>query len=160
MNSIQNSLVVSAIIPTSTTSTSTATNGTTIDLGAGAPLALGGFHSLNFICNRGDTVAATTSFKVQENINSTWTDISGASVTYPSGTAGTALISVTLGGPRQNQLRAVYTTGSAAGTYLFSVVCVGQYPTLGVVGTTEIARATSAGLITGNTTNGAGRAIV
>ena len=160
MNVIHNSLIASAIIPTSTTSTSTATNGSTIDVGAGSLLALGGCHSLNFICNRGDTVAATTSFKVQENINSTWTDITNASVTYPSGTAGTALVSVTLGGSRQSQLRAVYTTGSAAGTYLFSVVCVGQYAINGVVGTTEIARATSQGLITGNTTNGAGRAIV
>ncbi|NBW13387.1 MAG: hypothetical protein EBR82_35805 [Caulobacteraceae bacterium] len=154
MNNIQNSLIVNAIIPTSTTSTSTATNGATIDLGAGSPLALGGFQSLNFIVNRGDTVAATTAFKVQENIATVWTDISGASVTMPSGTAGTAMVSVTLGGSRQSQLRAVYTTGSAAGTYLFSAICVGQYPANGVVGATESARATSAGMVAG------GRAVV
>ena len=154
MNFIQNSLIINAIIPTSTASTSTATNGSTIDLGAGSPLALGGFQSLNFIVNRGDTVAATTAFKVQENIASVWTDISGASVTLPSGTAGTAMISVTLGGSRQAQLRAVYTTGSAAGTYLFSVICVGQSPNVGVAGATESARATSAGMLAG------GRAVV
>ena len=156
MNDIQNSLIINAIIPTSTTSTSTATNGATIDLAAGSPLALGGFQSLNFIVNRGDAVAATTTFKVQENIASVWTDISGATVTLPSGAGGTgtAMVCVTLGSNRQAQLRAVYTTGSAAGTYLFSAICVGQYPSFGVRGTDESARAVSAGMVSG------GRAVV
>ena len=154
MMDIQNSLIVNAIIPTSTTSTATATNGATIDLGAGSPLALGGFQSLNFIVNRGDTVASTCVFKVQEYINTTWTDITNATITLPASTAGTGMICVTLGGARQSQLRAVFTTGSGAGTYLFSAICVGQYPANGVVGSTESARATSAGMLA------AGRAVV
>lgn len=144
MKILQNSFITQALAPQAVAAT-TETTGTVIDL---QNATYGGFASIVFILTSASGTDTSGTFVVKESSdNSTYTTISGATVTYNQTSAvGTYMIHVTLGGPRLRYLRVSHTAGTATSRAI-AAVAIGVFPANGVTGTTEAARATSQGLV-------------
>lgn len=147
MNALQNSLITQALAPQAVAAT-TETTGTVIDLQSSTLAALGGFSDIVFILTSATGTDTSGTFVVKESSdNSTYTAITGATVTYNQTAAvGTYMISVQTGGPRQRYLRVSHTAGTAT-SRVVGAVAIGINPCNGINGSSEATRATNAGLV-------------
>lgn len=141
MQNLQNSYIATAYTPAALASTSESL-GSAIDLAK-----LGGLDTIVYIVNTNSTAGAVTvAIKESDATGGTYTAISGATVTLAASTAGTAMISVKLGGPRL-QFQKISFTAATADSRVLSATYIGTNPAFGVNGSTEALRATNAGLL-------------
>lgn len=141
MNDLQNSYVTTAYTPAALASL-TESLGPAIDVSS-----LGGFSDAVFFITTNSTAGAVT-VVIKESATSggSYTTITGSTITLAASTAGTAMISVRLGGPRLGFFKVSF-TAATTDSRILSAVVVGLNPGLGVNGSTEALRATNAGLL-------------
>jgi hypothetical protein len=143
MVDIHNALITTAYAPAAVAASGT-TTGTAIDL-----TTLNGFSEICFILTTTAVVDTGNIFFIRTSDASggTYADVTGATITLTSNTAGTYLISIRLNNAALLRfVRVSYTTATATSRTV-SVVAVGLNPSNGVRGSTEAARATSGGLV-------------
>jgi hypothetical protein len=141
MNDLQNAYVTTAYTPAALASTSESL-GPAIDVSS-----LGGFSDAVFFITTSSTAGAVTvAIKESATSGGSYTTITNATVTLAASTAGVAMISVRLGGPRLGFFKVSFTAATADSRVLSAVV-VGLNPNYGVNGSTEALRATNAGLL-------------
>ena len=141
---MQNSYIVNAFFPQLAAGTAEIL-GTKIDV---QNSTLGTFSNLTFILSTAAADSGAVTFAIKESSDdSTYTAISGASITTTASTNGTYMIDVNLGGPRLRYYKVSVTPATNVTTRILNCVCVGSNPALGVNGATETLRATNAGLV-------------
>lgn len=141
MNDLQNAYVTTAYTPAALASMSESL-GPAIDVSS-----LGGFSDAVFFITTSSTAGAVT-VVIKESATSggSYTTITGSTITLAASTAGVAMISVRLGGPRLGFFKVSFTAATTDSRVLSAVV-VGLNPNYGVNGSTEALRATNAGLL-------------
>lgn len=141
MQNLQNSYIATAYTPAALAATSESL-GSAIDLAK-----LGGLDSIVYLISTSATTGnVTVAIKESSASGGTYTAITGATVTLTGGVAGTAMISIKLGGPRL-QFQKISFTAATNDSRVLSATYIGTNPAQGVNGATEALRATNAGLL-------------
>jgi hypothetical protein len=141
MQTLQNSYIKTAYTPAALASSSES-------LGAAIDLAqLGGLDTVVYLITTSSTAGAVTvAIKESATSGGSYAAITGATVTLAASTAGVAMISVKLGGPRLG-FQKISFTAATTDSRVLSAVVIGTNPAQGVNGATEALRATNAGLL-------------
>jgi hypothetical protein len=141
---MQNSYIVSTYLSGAASGTSELLS-TKVDLNNST---LGSFSNLTFILSTAAADGGAVTFTIKESSDdSTYTAISGATLTTTASTAGTYMIDVNLGGPRLRYYKVSLTPATNVATRTLSCIAIGTNPAFGVNGASEATRATNAGLV-------------
>jgi hypothetical protein len=107
---------------------------------------LGAFSNLTFVLSTLATDTAVTFVIKESSDDSTYTAISGATITTTAA-GGVYMIDVSLGGPRLRYYKVSITPSTSVAARTLSCIAIGSNPAFGVNGDTEATRATNAGLV-------------
>jgi len=141
MEYMQNAYIVTAYTPAALASSSESL-GTAIDLSQ-----LGGLAEVTYLITTNSTAGAVTvAIKESATTGGSYTAITNATVTLAASTAGTAMITIQLGGHRLG-FQKISFTAATTDSRVLSAVVIGGNPVKGVAGSTEALRATNAGLL-------------